>query len=325
MKAEWEAIWRNKQTLLDKARQANENYVLAIYEGISKGKDLRSLIRQVRSIKSLNLKMGLPDIPETERYAISVAKRIKKATPQAVLDLKSHEALGIYCLKQLQRFGALEGLSKLAYKRANQAEAEAKQGLLNKLIDNEDPVASKGAKGDEPLSMLARIFYLCSWHGDCAQDHQDWQGKLYYDRFWRRHVKDKPTQERVLDFIQINGMMSLQWATNKPVWLITRPNCRHYFEQVTIKEVLGKSTDELLDERGMKRRYGERGTNQTIRHSTQEGWYTRENVLNIIQKYKERLALHQRMYELQPSQTLEGYIEKDKRLIKKWRYMLGKI
>lgn len=310
---------------MDKARQANENYVLAIYEGISKGKDLRSLIRQVRSIKSLNLKMGLPNIPETERYAISVAKRIKKATPQAVLDLKSHEALGIYCLKQLQRFGVLEGLSKLAYKRANQAEAEAKQGLLNKLIDNEDPVAPKGAKDDEPLSMLARIFYLCSWHGDCAQDHVEWQGKLYYDRFWRRHVKDKETQVRVLDFIQSTGMMSLQWVTNKPVWLITRPNCRHYFEQVTIKEAFAKDAEELLDERGMKRQYGERGTNQTIRHSTQEGWYTRENVLNIIQKYKERLALHQRMYEIQPSQTLKGYMEKDKRLIKKWRYMLGKI
>ena len=310
---------------MDKARQANENYVLAIYEGISKGKDLRSLIRQVRSIKSLNLKMGLPNVPDAERYAISVAKRIKKATPQAVLDLHSHEALGIYCLKQLQRLEALKGLSKLSYAYANGKEAEAKQWLLNKLVDNEDPVAPKGAKTDEPLSLQARVFYLCSWHGDCAEDHVDWQGKLYYDRFWRRHVKDKETQERVLGFIEANKMMSLQWVTNKPVWLITRPNCRHYFEQVTIKEALSKDADELLDERGMKRQYGERGTNQTIRHSTQEGWYNRENVLNIIQKYKERLALHQRMYEIQPSETLKGYMEKDKRLIKKWRYMLGKI
>ena len=70
--------------MLDKARQANENYVLAIYEGVSKGKDLRSLIRQVRNIKSLNLKMGLPNVPDAERYAISVAKRIKKATPTAM-------------------------------------------------------------------------------------------------------------------------------------------------------------------------------------------------------------------------------------------------
>lgn len=269
--------------------------------------------------------MGLPNVPDTERYAISLAKRIKKATPQAVLDLKSHEALGIYCLKQLQRLEALKGLSKLSYAYANRQEAKAKQSLLGKLIDNEDPIPPVGVKGDEPLSLQARIFYLCSWHGDCAQDHVDWQGKLYYDRFWRRHVKDKPTQVRVLDFIQNTGMMSLQWVTNKPVWLITRPNCRHYFEQVTIKEAFGKDADELLDERDMKRQYGERGTNQTIRHSTQEGWYTRENILNIIQKYKERLALHQRMYQIQPSQTLEGYIEKDKRLIKKWRYILGKI
>lgn len=311
--------------MLDKTRQANENYVLAIYEGISKGKDFRSLIRQVRSIKSLNLKMGLPNVPNAERYAISLAKRIKKATPQAVLDLKSHEALGIYCLKQLQRLEALKGLSKLSYAHANGEEAKAKQGLLGKLVDNEDPIAPKGAKDDGSSSMQARIFYLCSWHGDCAQDHVDWQGKLYYDRFWRRHVKDRETQIRVLDFIQSTGMMSLQWVTNKPVWLITRPNCRHYFEQVTIKEALGKSVDEILDERGMVRQYGERGTNQTIRHSTQEGWYTRENILSIIQKYKERLALHQRMYQIQPSQTLEGYIQKDKRLIKKWRYMLGKI
>ena len=101
--------------------------MLAIYEGISKGKDLRSLIRQVRSIKSLNIKMGLPNVPYAERYAISLAKRIKKATPQSVLDLHSHEALGIYCLKQLQHFEALKRLSKLSYAYANGQEAKAKQ------------------------------------------------------------------------------------------------------------------------------------------------------------------------------------------------------
>ena len=310
--------------MLDKARKANDNYVVAIYEGISKGKDLRSLIRQVRSVKSLNLKMGLPDVPDAERYALSLAKRISKATPQAVLGLRSHEALGVYCLAQLQRLEAVKWLSKLAYAHANGEEAKEKQALLSKLVGDEDPIEPKGAKGDEPPSFGARVFYLCSWHGDCAEDHENWQGKMYYDRFWRRHVKDRKTQRKVSSFIEAEGLMSLQWIINKPIWLMTRPNCRHYFEQIAVKDVLSKSADALLDERGMKSEYGERGTNQTIRHSTQKGWYTEENIRNIIRKYKERLELHQRMHAIQPNEKLKAYIEKDKRLIKKWRYMLGK-
>lgn len=311
------AVWERKQALLDKAKKANSNYALAIYEGVSKGESLRDLIRRIRRIKALNLRMGLPHYAETERYAESVAKKISKQTPQAVVALHSAEALATYCLAQLQRLDALKGFSKIAYAKANEQEAKDKQGVIEGMLGDEDP-----KDGDKPLT--ARVFYLCSWHGDCAEDHEGWQGKLYYDRFWRRHVKGKEAQRRVLDFIESHELMSLQWVTNKPVWLMTRPNCRHYFEQVTAEEAFAKSADALLDERGMRTEHGERGTNQTIRHSTQKGWYTEENIKNIIQKYKERLELHQRMYEIQPNEKLKGYIDKDKRLIKKWRYMLGK-
>lgn len=60
-------------------------------------------------------------------------------------------------------------------------------------------------------SGLGKLF-RCSSHPDCAPDHADYQGKVY--------VLDKYKGE-------YPGYQTVEWVTGAPVYLTTRPNCRH--------------------------------------------------------------------------------------------------
>ena len=37
------------------------------------------------------------------------------------------------------------------------------------------------------------IFYMAAYFGDCAKDHVDYQGKIYYDKDW----KSKAPKDRI--------------------------------------------------------------------------------------------------------------------------------
>lgn len=82
----------------------------------------------------------------------------------------------------------------------------------------------------------SEYFYLCSYHNDCAEDHLPYQGKVYVD-------------ERAPDRC---GFKTLQWALGAPAYLITRPNCRHYFVVITKEEAMTKTADELLNKKHLR-------------------------------------------------------------------------
>lgn len=169
------------------------------------------------------------------------------------------------------------------------------------------------------------VFYLCSWHGDCAEDHLPYQGNLYVDRQWKTWVTDRETRKEINIYIAKYKVRAMQKIMHRPVWLITRPNCRHYFDSITTKEVLsGKPWGEMLEERGMRHEIGLRGM-QNIFHRTDKGWYTEDNVRSIVRAYEERLEAHVKMYEADPTNDLiKRAIMKDKALIRKWRDYLSR-
>ena len=172
---------------------------------------------------------------------------------------------------------------------------------------------------------VPEVFYLASWHGDCAEDHLDAQGKLYIDREWKTWVKDKEIRKEINIYVSKYQVGRLQSIMNRPTWLFTRPNCRHYFDSVPTSEVLsGKSWEEMLTDRDMKHEVGLRGM-QNIFHSTEKGWYTRENVESIIRQYEERLEAHLAMFDADPDNaTIRRAIAKDKALIRKWKGFLSR-
>ena len=84
------------------------------------------------------------------------------------------------------------------------------------------------------------IFWACSKHENCANDHEAYQGKIYIDEKWKSvtNPKDKRLISRIEDYIKQNNIQTIQSVIDDPVWLTTRPNCRHRFKSLTAEEVL---------------------------------------------------------------------------------------
>lgn len=113
----------------------------------------------------------------------------------------------------------------------------------------------KGTVRAELSNSSGTVFFLCSKHNNCADDHKDYQGKIYIDRFWRQKVSGLE-YSAVLDFIKKNDVMTIQEAMSNPIWLCTRPYCRHHFIPMPINEVIGAvQINELIEDYNMKHRF----------------------------------------------------------------------
>ena len=94
-------------------------------------------------------------------------------------------------------------------------------------------------------------FALVSKHLDSAIDHLDFQGKIYL------LTNDLQESELLLaNKLGINKTLS-SVMHDKP-YLITRPNCRHYFITLSESDIGSKSVDTLLKENKMITKVGSR-------------------------------------------------------------------
>ena len=94
-------------------------------------------------------------------------------------------------------------------------------------------------------------FALVSKHLDSAIDHIDFQGKIYL------LTNDLQESELLLaNKLGINKTLS-SVMHDKP-YLITRPNCRHYFITLSESDIGNKSVDTLLKENKMITKVGSR-------------------------------------------------------------------
>lgn len=167
-----------------------------------------------------------------------------------------------------------------------QLEAEReKQGAIDDFME-----ASK-ARGE--------YFYLASSHGDCAEDHKPYQGRLYVD-------KDAP--EDVIQYAKSRGLYTVQWVMGKPAWFITRPHCRHYFVSLGLNQVRGKTLKKL------SRKY---------RTYTKKGNLDFQTPAKAaVEEYTDRLKMLRALYEVRESKKLKAEILKTEMLIKKWKKVL---
>lgn len=101
------------------------------------------------------------------------------------------------------------------------------------------------------------IFYLCSYHEDCAKDHVDYQGKIYVSTDWESRCTDEKIRYKVRSYIRNHDCMTVEEVCDSPVYMVRRPNCRHYFIRVSVEEVLHGSVKKLLVSHKMvkKRKY----------------------------------------------------------------------
>lgn len=101
------------------------------------------------------------------------------------------------------------------------------------------------------------VFWLCSQHSDCADDHVKYQGKLYYDENYTSFNIPQELLTQINDFIKDKKLISIQSVKDKKPYLTTRPNCRHYFQPVSTTQALSSSTTSLLNDLGMNKGKGD--------------------------------------------------------------------
>ena len=121
------------------------------------------------------------------------------------------------CKELVQKMGKLERHAG-AREQANEAKDQVKRGRSKRVI-----------------------FYVCSKHTAPAKDHKNWQGKVYVDRYWRAILNSTGTGwmiPQVERYISDNDIRTIQWVMGPPVWLTTRPYCKHWFAPLLTSTVL---------------------------------------------------------------------------------------
>ena len=128
------------------------------------------------------------------------------------------------------------------------------------------------------------VFYLCSKHSNPAKDHAEYQGRIYVDRFWREKVSGR-MYYAVLSYIKNHQIKTVQEIMGPPVYLITRPYCKHYFIPLDTEAVLHTSLKKLVENEGIKR---DKPYTTTDYYNIREKVYTKMNRITPCSEFQDK-------------------------------------
>lgn len=168
-------------------------------------------------------------------------------------------------------------------------------------------------KMNERTDNLGIIFYLASEHPDCADDHKDYQGKIYIKDSWRTIIKQKELIPKIEAFINQKRIMTIEKAIAQPIWLSTRPNCRHYFMPITVQQALGNIT-----ELKSKLRTKKPGSYVNVKENYKDLQQQRQYEL-AIRKWKDLRDKNLILYERSKNPTVLKQIERAKYYIARYQ------
>lgn len=300
MKRQLDQIYNRKKKLISNLKKTRNEYIATVFDGLIKKKSVSEIHKDIQKISKTKGE-GFYLLP-MEQYTLALANKVKK---QAV-DIDGILFADVI-FKLFNKQDVFTETNTIAFEEAKRYESDNKIYLIKDAMDN-------GAR-------LGKVFYLISKHRDCAKDHVDYQGKIYVDENWESIITNSEAKARISKYIRDNNIKTFQWVIGEPVWMITRPNCRHYFKQLFTEDVLKFDVRTLLRRNNMSHREGRKET-QTLKTKV----YTKDDVLDIIRRYEERLAFHKALLEkAKNSQILRKAIAKDKFLIQKWKEYLQKM
>ena len=161
-----------------------------------------------------------------------LAKKLKQDTQEtdgiilATLLMKRFEKLRVY-----QRF------ISLVNQEVRNKEASVKERVIRQLT-------SYGIENREHFALVSK-------HLDSAIDHIGFQGKLYL-------LTNDLQESELLLASKLGINKTLASVMHDKPYLITRPNCRHYFITLSESDIGSKSVDTLLKENKMITKVGSR-------------------------------------------------------------------
>ena len=163
------------------------------------------------------------------RFLVNKLKQDTKETDGIILAtllMKRFEKLRVY-----QRF------ISLVNQEVRNKEASVKERVIRQLT-------SYGIENREHFALVSK-------HLDSAIDHIDFQGKIYL-------LTNDLQESELLLANKLGITRTLASVMHDKPYLITRPNCRHYFITLSESDIGDKSVDTLLKENKMITKVGSR-------------------------------------------------------------------
>lgn len=327
-----------KKKIRDQLIDLSSRYLGIIYGGVVRKDNFMEIRKQLIKETLNQKKNGEAYSHQMLAIAVREAKRFKDQTKSVEKIEKEVEAkygylgdatiaLGVFAYDLIKSRNVELKMSKAVTNNANTFEGKRKEEIINSIVTENFNQAKFELNKDESDidTSKIKIFYLASTHKDSAKDHKDYQGKMYIDANWKDIKMPYALENAISYYVKSHNIRTFQWVTGRPVWFITRPNCRHYFKELSVKEVLGYSKRKLTNKYDLKRAIGDRQYVQTINHSTNKKWYMEaRNAQLLLKSYKDRLRLHQILAKESLNPIIKDAISKDKLLIEKWEDYLKK-
>ena len=186
--------------------------------------------------------------------------------------------LATLLMKRFEKLRLYQKAISLVNQEVRNKETSVKENIIKRLT-------SYGIENREHFALVSK-------HLDSAIDHLDFQGKLY--------LLTNDLQESELLLARRLGVnKTLASVMQDKPYLITRPNCRHYFITLSESDIGNKSVDTLLIENKMITKVGSR----VIKN-------LRNNTSIKLNYYKE-------LYKVRKTPYLAKRIKKLKELVEK--------
>ena len=156
--------------------------------------------------------------------------------------------------------------------------------------------------------------WICDEYSDSADDHADFQGRKYIDEDWASMCNPDEV-DAIQNYIDSNGILTKQYVTGAPIYLTTRPNCRHVMMPITLEQFLESSIEDAIKAVG---------GHQGVYKGTEEYEATQRQRYNErqIRKYKERLGNLQTAQANAPKsmkKEFDGAIKEMNGMVRKWQ------
>ena len=145
--------------------------------------------------------------------------------------------LATLLMKRFEKLKVYERFIKLVNQEVRNKEASVKERIIKQFT-------SYGIENREHFALVSK-------HLDSAIDHEDYQGKLYL-------LTNDLQESELLLASKLGINRTLASVMHDKPYLITRPNCRHYFITLSESDIGSKSVDTLLKENKMITKVGSR-------------------------------------------------------------------
>lgn len=193
--------------------------------------------------------------------------------------------------------------------RQNIVYGSIKKFMLNEVEHEKNEIANEvehqGKQKDLRELMSKGVFYLCSSHKNPARDHANYEGKIYVSQDWRNRCNKKDV-DSIRAYIRNHKVKTIEWVIGEPVYMVLRPNCKHYFIRVKVEDVLGSSVKSLLRRHKM--------------------YMSDQNIMSyektVYKRYYEQLKALYYLRDMSPSEEIDKDIKNTRRLLRIWKERL---